>query len=1133
MRTAETIVKEYLERGYSLESLRLLAESRPEPMRSALLALVAGLRDQTAAAIAGQAGAEDQADTGEESVVFLADATEPTAGDEEAVDIMADIASSEADADESVADIFIGETDGSEMVSLKPLPTMLGGFAESDPGLIAWRLSWSEKTQDGGDETDLESPVLENGFGEEPPAPAVGAKTGAVETDDRLEVAAVAANSVNSVDYLPGTVPDATLEENLPEDDCSAAANDGSDARSAGAEVLEAERSNELMEAEACRNADHEPSATSQGEDFLEDRETDEMEANILQDDEPSGDCSVLARGSAMSGGSEPALTAEGADDSAPALEAVVADAVADEGLVPVSAGEMTAEENNQPAAVEETTPEDAATAVSSDGDGQPLGEVSEARSEAAQADAPEATDAPASPTVAEAALPAVSNPLESAAAAEVPLPAERAVTSGAFPATESQPQTRKERRKRVKAERKKKKAERHLAPSADALPEIVLARREGTDTLLPENKDSDAVSAAATANAEMTTPDGETSMISAAAEEQPAAPRQPVTDIPAQQRHDYRPEGKGSDFADAGDHCMIIAGGGLDLRSDVVRSVEEMDDEDALAESSNVILFHVDAPYFDDEDDGAVDFAGENPSPLRMLPVVSEDEETDAPEGDCSLTVTERTVALSPLARYGLLRAMNGPAGLDEPVVEEEPIRGGGDHVIVSEAVLDADTLQAEKTAEVQAEVEREYQERLDEFARRLLESQAAAAESELRAREMLATVAGKEAELESMARKLAAEAEKQAELASQVSLARREAASKDGEISRFRGLQEEHERLYNEFEDLRKAYNEVVSDVMPGLQTERDELALTVERQTEEFETLKFSTRATRRRLAVGYAMSAAAVVMVVALTTFNWRRSDDQSKSEMITLADFTQQCELLDRAQVQNVEDERTIVDLQRQLELARVELARLEERTGGSTRLVDQRARELARNNGVRSGTPSRTTSNLALQGGNGSNGQLRVNEIRDPGGQIDQTVVANRSRRQMGDEDQFAAGGQPVNELRPPAAGSSRPAAGSSERIPVRTVAVQPNAGTRPADSRPTATAASRAREGEVTATVRASEGVAQVVYRVLGTRDPEVIDWVIRENNIKKNRKGNPIIHPNQELRLPQNGRVTQAASR
>ncbi len=61
---------------------------------------------------------------------------------------------------------------------------------------------------------------------------------------------------------------------------------------------------------------------------------------------------------------------------------------------------------------------------------------------------------------------------------------------------------------------------------------------------------------------------------------------------------------------------------------------------------------------------------------------------------------------------------------------------------------------------------------------------------------------------------------------------------------------------------------------------------------------------------------------------------------------------------------------------------------------------------------------------------------------------------------------------------------------------------------------------------------MRKGEGVAQVVYRVLNTRDPEVIAWVIRENRIKSDKRKNPVIQPNQELRLPRDGRIGQAAS-
>ncbi|MCC8165647.1 MAG: hypothetical protein LIQ31_05760, partial [Planctomycetes bacterium] len=80
----------------------------------------------------------------------------------------------------------------------------------------------------------------------------------------------------------------------------------------------------------------------------------------------------------------------------------------------------------------------------------------------------------------------------------------------------------------------------------------------------------------------------------------------------------------------------------------------------------------------------------------------------------------------------------------------------------------------------------------------------------------------------------------------------------------------------------------------------------------------------------------------------------------------------------------------------------------------------------------------------------------------------------------------------------------------------------------RSSQAKPQATA----KPGEVLATVKKGEGVAQVVYRVLGTWNPEVVAWVIRENKIKSDRRGNPIIQPNQQLRLPNEGNIGQAAS-
>lgn len=161
---------------------------------------------------------------------------------------------------------------------------------------------------------------------------------------------------------------------------------------------------------------------------------------------------------------------------------------------------------------------------------------------------------------------------------------------------------------------------------------------------------------------------------------------------------------------------------------------------------------------------------------------------------------------------------------------------------------------------------------------------------------------------------------------------------------------------------------------------------------------------------------------------------------------------------------------------------------------------------------------------MALQATPQGNRQLRYNEVRDAEGGVASRQARNRQRAN-GNEAQLAAGNpqrrggdialssvarqDPQNGLRPGQTGSRQ---GNN-------AATRPSAGVQAGDV--------------TTATVKKGEGVAQVVYRVLGTWDPEVVAWVIRENKIRTNQKGNPLIQPGQKLKLPKSGHVGQTASR
>ncbi len=550
----------------------------------------------------------------------------------------------------------------------------------------------------------------------------------------------------------------------------------------------------------------------------------------------------------------------------------------------------------------------------------------------------------------------------------------------------------------------------------------------------------------------------------------------------------------------------------------------------------------------------------------------LSDDTVTDAflPEADASSS----EMAAGTTAGRGSVKAVfpgRTPANLVEDPVE---------HVI---SCLPPDPEPVDfmlREAEVRAEMEQEYQARLDGLAQRLLEIQTAGANSEARARE-----ARKEAEeranlLLEMGKRIEKGEEKRSELEKVLDGVREESHERQRQIDTLNGICEEHQRLYDEFEDLRKAYNEVVTDVLPTLQNERDDLAMTVERQCELEKKLRGGLGHARRRLSVGYGLGAAASLMLLALPVANWLKSPDVSKELAVEHQAVTELKENLKREVEQNIASQSKMVELENKMSTARAQIADLQSKNKqlaqAQAKAVQQAkqaaASQQASQNTAQhspgiavfkpadsgsSGVPTRT-SVMALQGTPQAGAKLHVNEIRDPAGSIEQVVAVNRQRSDNPDNRQMASA------LRPGAAASSlpipgQPARGREERIALSGVAVA-NAGNsgkaanagpglRPAaevkvavQSPPGANVSvsstsggskkSQARAGEVTAKVKKGEGVAQVVYRVLGTWDPEVVSWVVRENELRLDKRGNPVIQPDQQLRLPKEGRVDQAAS-
>lgn len=640
-----------------------------------------------------------------------------------------------------------------------------------------------------------------------------------------------------------------------------------------------------------------------------------------------------------------------------------------------------------------------------------------------------------------------------------------------------------------------------------------------------------------------------------------PAIPEEPQQESRRERRRRERAEKKKQKktmAAHVGEPMTLLTP--IDVIEDdsqlIAKIEEEIAEEEAAA--NNVILFNEKFPVFAggsfeevaDEDAGSY---------LRMIPPINlEEAETaeiieepiaeaepvpepeteeiaeaaeipeaveEAAEETVEETIEEPAAAFD---RDALVRAMLGVAEPEEcPDTDSEAV-----HTIVAEEPMPEPEPESDPVAEqeeilareaaIREEMEQDYQARLDAFALRILDAQTLAAASETRARE-------KDAELASLREQLDSHAAEARKLAGKLEQSQAAILSREEDLHRLKGMKEEHERLYREFEDLRKAYNEVVTDVMPTLQTERDDLALTVERQCANESALRESLGSARKRVTAGYALASAACLAFIALPLVNWLKSEKGVQEAALERQQITELEKTLQREVRQNVNSQNAIVDLENRVEMAQAQILDLQGKNRELTRVAtsiqnapahrDARSQDLAvfapAGSGSR-GVPTRASA-MALQGTERPGEKLRVNEVRDPAGSIEQVMAMNRERQRMEE------GGAEM------ASAESRSGKNSVRPIAMSAVARKDAANRKQTKK----SSAPKARAGEVLAKVKKGEGVAQVVYRELGTWDPQVISWVIQENKIPLDKRGNPRIHPDQTLRLPEGGRTGQSASR
>lgn len=1108
MRTAETIVKEYLERGYGVESLRVLAESRPEPLCSQMLTIIDSLREQEPLDVACEPGSVN-----EDGMVFFVAADEESASGEDSIDfdLMAATADEASHAregramtEESVAEVLVGADEEADAT---------GESEDAAVAEIAGDEVWSRRWN-SSEKKPLHIEVVEDATADEvvvSSADADGLLAG-IKNIEEQEPAVV--------DEIASSEPVSDLNDTNETPSLSAEASCDYLPESVASYFEDAETEQETVDAGEERQ--------------IVDAECGQQEECIEQVDGAAHPEVAPQPAAEQKCNEEPELIAQNA--SAKAQEEKQDEAVSELGvrgiINPLSVllevagdlGEETLAKGNRK---ERRRRERAEKKKKKSGSvrknnkktkNAELPEIVLTRSEGTETLMPELSDNNASE----------------------PLLIEPEVQTLALPAPEAEQDENPE----VCTDEDSENELAQLILLSQGEPEQAADEPEVKDELDEEKNEG-----------------GEESVQVGAAMELVAAPR----------NEDCDNEQEGV----PGDYLMIIANGGLDIRDDddeilhLPFSTEDtLDDAESDQEGEgNVILFRNNFPLISESlyHDAADDEKADEPSAqsmLRVLPMASESnsereaeeigetpaEASEVVEAGSEIPVSQEVAAaspvqpeeseLSPEERLGLLRAVCGTpeiAGQEAAIVGDD-----SEHVIL---YLDDESVETpESAAAVREEMEREYQERMDEFARRFLELQAAIADGKAMVQEKQKQIDGASAKVTEYRDLLVQEVAKNEALERQLASEQTASEQKESELVKFSALKEEHELLYTEFEDLRKAYNEVVTDVMPTLQNERDELSLTVERQCGETDELRSSLGSTRRRLAAGYSLAAAACLMLVALPVANWLRSGDASKELAINHQEVSELRESVRQAEFRNVDAEKEIFDLRRQMEIAQVELSKLRGGSGGSSYLESMpypSRNSQGLEQGVRSGNPTRTAE-MSMNSHSPAGGGLRVNEVRDPGGRIEQAMNNNRDRRQQPGQDQLAQGNRNGADI--PVSMVARTDSRNTGEANIVRLNPAPSGGIRPPSTsnqvnlamRTSDSSASRSADArnEVKAKVQPGEGVAQVVYRVLGTRDPEVINWVIRENSIKKDRRGNPRIYPEQELRLPKEGRLMQSAS-
>lgn len=1139
MSTAETLVKEYLDRGYSLEALRLVAESRQQPLGSEMLAIINAM-EQEAEPVPCETG--NFSPVGDNMVFFVANDDESVVGEEVVdFDLMAATQPEKSAAkEESVVDILIGETDGSGVVPVKPPPALeiSARPAKQESGI--WSRIWSRMHRDAA------------------PGPAPAAKDEAFEAVPPEQIVELAKENVGEGEP-PLAVREGPDQPAAEGGDIAAAANQEETVESPAArdevEVLAAAVHSDYIPGEAGANMDagHAHEAMDDAKRLLEEAKE------------------ALAASIANSALEENAREAHD--------EAVLGSAASDEADSKISRRERRRRERVQKKKGKRAKKSEGAS----------LPEIVLTRSEGTETLVPEAESGDVEAEAGAAGelmnVPAPAAMSETVDFRDNEAPQADVLSSDGAPSAEAVVDD---------GAQSSAAAESGDAPVAMAATEAEAADpipAAGTSEAHNDNEGAVAAEAASDADASQSVAESADSNLFSGSDHLMilASGGLDIARIESQYEQEDEPSAESNNVILFREKFPVFTGGAEEMLDDgdvidfhpVLRVLPPIDSiEDESGENLPVepiaqpVAEEVTEPVAEEAPEPIVEEVAESvaePAAEEAVGPVAEEvsepvaepvaEEIPEPvalpaaeaapvEEQAALPQAALEDMLSAQDRLSLLRALAGAPYADEFVNGREEAASAPGHCIVPMAAEPAPSAEMEREVAVRKEMEEEYQARLNEFASRILQAQAATAERESRLREKDEEMGKRDATLGDMKKSLEEEEKKQQALGRKLDEARREVGAKQAELERMNGLQDEHCKLYDEFEDLRRAYNEVVTDVMPELQGERDDLALTVERQCEKEKDLRGVITSSRRRLAASYVLGAAACLMLIALPVANWMKAGVENKDLALEHQQVSELRENYNSTVEENIRYKNEVVEMERKLNRARMDLTELREKNKELNQMAMANPQGISvfppAGGGSGGGTPTRM-SEMALQGTPAANGRLHTNQVRDPAGSIESLYAQNRTQNEPGDRQmaQAPTNREPMlsaparsperrNGLRPEqAAPAAAPAQRESRISGLRPENTPPLPPTRESASAPTVRNANPTpRQGEVMATVKRGEGVAQVVYRVLGTWDPEVVSWVIRENKIRTDRRGNPIIQPDQELRLPKEGRTDQAAS-